>query len=144
MVTNPASAPQTVSTQSFWYWFGYQQAGSFNPVDPWIVWISRGMDTVVAEEKTGSATCTNTCSGMNVAQTKAFRRYRIERDAVSTRFYLDGTLSYTASDLNNQDYSVMFRNFAVSSDLVVDWVRGRVLGQPDPTVTVGAEELLHN
>jgi hypothetical protein len=33
----------------------------------------------------------------------------------------------------------MLRNWAVTSDLVVDWIRGRALASPEPAVTVGAE-----
>jgi hypothetical protein len=64
----------------------------------------------------------------------------VERDAAATRFYIDGVLSGSAiADPNTTDYSVMLRNWAVASDLVVDWIRARALVTPEPTVTVGAE-----
>jgi len=33
----------------------------------------------------------------------------------------------------------MLRNYAVTSDLLVDWIRARTLASPEPAVTVGAE-----
>jgi hypothetical protein len=42
------------------------------------------------------------------------------------------------------DLSIMIRNFLVSSDVVVDWVRARPLVLPEPTPSVGPEVVLVN
>ncbi|HXU69792.1 MAG TPA: hypothetical protein VN947_10710 [Polyangia bacterium] len=140
--TDPTSTGQSTTDGTFWSWIGYQHTGDFSPSDPWIVWIVRGPTDLHAERKiTGSASCAGAdqCNGPTIAPDAVNHVYRIERDAATTRFYYDGGLSYTIADPNTVDYAVMIRNYAVTSDLVVDWIRGRALASPEPAVTVGAE-----
>jgi hypothetical protein len=140
-ITDAASAGQVTANGTFWWWAGYQHTGDFTPSDPWIVWIMRGPTDLHGERKiTGSANCATGCNGGTVTPDNAYHWYRVERDAAATRFYIDGVLSGSAiADPNTTDYSVMLRNWAVASDLVVDWIRARALVTPEPTVTVGAE-----
>lgn len=139
-LTDAASGGQTVGGNIFWSWIGYQRSGDFNPVDPWCVWIVRGPTEIRGERKIpSSALCSGGCDGPTLPPDNVFHWWRIERDAVATRFYRDGVLSYSVDDPNDVDYAVMVRNYAVASDLVVDWIRGRELARPEPTVTVGAE-----
>jgi hypothetical protein len=144
-LTDPASAGQVVGSDTFWWWIGYQHEGDFDPSDPWIVWIQRSgspVDVHGERKIPSSATCMNGCNGAPVspAVDTNFHVYRIERDAAATRFYYDGVLSYSISDPNNTDHSAMIRDYSITSDLVVDWIRGRALTEPEPAVTVGAEQ----
>ena len=141
-VQNPQSAGQQLGTDTFWYWFGYQHQGDFTASDPWIIWVARGAGTVQAEQENPGA-CTNNCAGAPLGQSTAYRYYMVARDPTETRFTLDSTLYYTAQGTNDTDYSVMVRNYALTSDLNVDWIRARVRVTPDPTVTLGPEEKLH-
>ena len=141
-LTDPASAGQVVGTDTFWSWVGYQRDGDFTPADPWMVWIVRGPTDLHAERKIPtSATCMaeGACNGPSVTPDATYHVFRIERDAAATRYYLDGALSYAIDDPNNQDHSLMMRNYAVTSDLVVDWIRARSLASPEPAVIVGPE-----
>jgi hypothetical protein len=140
-VIDPTSASTVQATGSFWYWFGYQRTGDFTETDPWIIWIARGKSTIHGEQKSPVG-CEAECDGPQVAQDTASHYYVIERDPSATRFYLDNNLSYTDSDSNTADYSVMVRNFMATSDLDFDWVRARPRTSPDPTITLGAEETL--
>jgi hypothetical protein len=140
-VTDSASAGQVTPNGTFWWWAGYQRSGDFTPADPWIIWIQRAATDLHGERKiTGSANCANGCNTPTVTPDNNYHWYRIERDAAATRFYSDGVISGSAIvDPNSTDYSVMIRNWAVTSDLVVDWIRGRALASPEPVVTVGGE-----
>jgi hypothetical protein len=140
-ITDATSGGQTVGTDTFWSWIGYQHTGDFTASDPWIIWIIRAPTDLHGERKiTGSANCANGCNSATVAPDNAYHWYRIERDPAATRFYIDGALSGSAIvDPNTVDYSVMIRNYALTSDLIVDWIRARSLATPEPTVTVGAE-----
>ena len=141
-VTDAASAGQVTANGTFWWWAGYQRTGvDFMPADPWIVWIQRSATDLHGEQKVGgSATCASGCNAGTVTPDNNYHWYRVERNAAATRFYIDGVLSAPAiSDANGVDYSIMLRNWAVTSDLVVDWVRARALASPEPTVTVGGE-----
>ncbi|MCU1279639.1 MAG: hypothetical protein JWM53_3185 [bacterium] len=142
-ITDAASAGQVDGTNgTFWSWVGYQRSGDFLPQDPWCVWIVRGPTAVQGERKVPTGTTCNgsaSCIGPMIAPDTAFHWWRVERDTTTTRFYRDGALSYSVDDPNDVDYSVMVRNYAVTSDLIVDWIRGRALAKPEPTVTVGAE-----
>jgi hypothetical protein len=141
-VTDASSAGQMTTNGTFWWWIGYQD--NFTPGDPWIVWIQRsgGPIDVHGEQKISTSTvCNNTCTGPMIAIDNAYHWYRIERDVNTTRFYYDGALSYSIVDpnTNSTDHPLMLRNFGVTSDLVVDWIRARALVSPEPAVTVGAE-----
>ncbi|HEY5948240.1 MAG TPA: hypothetical protein VIV40_22240 [Kofleriaceae bacterium] len=140
-VANPISDPTVQTEGTFYYWWGYQHTGDFSASDPWSVWIARGKGQVHGEQKSPVG-CELGCDGPYVAQTTAARYYAIERDPAATRFYLDGSLSYTAAVANGADYSVMIRNYQATSDVTVDWVRARARVTPDPAVTLGAEETL--
>jgi len=140
-VIDPTSDATVQSAGTFWYWFGYQHTGDFTASDPWIVWIARGKSEIHGEQKSPVG-CENECDGPQVTQDTASHYFAIERDPTGTRFYRDGSLSFSDTDTNNADYSVMIRNFMATSDLDVDWVRARARTSPDPTVTLGAEETL--
>ncbi len=140
-VIDPTSASTVQATGSFWYWFGYQRSGDFTETDPWILWIARGKSEIHGEQKSPVG-CETECDGPQVPQDTATHYYVIERDPTATRFYLDSSLSFTDSDMNTEDYSVMVRNFMATSDVDFDWIRARARVSPDPIVTLGAEETL--
>jgi hypothetical protein len=143
-VTDPASAPQTVTEGTFWWWVGYQHNdNTFVASAPWVVWIQRAANSVRAERYEPNGTnCTTDpmCDGTALTLDNAFHWYRIERTAATTYYYLDGAPSYMINDPNNTDYSIMIRNYAVTSDLQVDWIRARIRAETEPTVTLGAEQ----
>lgn len=140
-VTNSSSAGQVTPNGTFWYWVGYQRTGDFSPSDPWLVWIQRAGNEEHAERKySAGATCSGGCAGLPQAQDSNFHWFRIERDTGATRFYRDGTLASTITENNDVDWSVMIRDWAVTSDLQVDWIRARMLASPEPTVTLGPEQ----
>jgi hypothetical protein len=139
--TNPTSDPTVQPEGTFYYWWGYQHAGDFAASSPWIVWIARGKGQVHAEHN-GPVGCEAGCEGLYVTQNTALHYYAIERDTNASRFYLDGTLQYTATVTNNADYSPMVRNYQAAGDVQVDWIRARARVTPEPAVTLGAEETL--
>jgi len=142
-MTVPSSAGQVTPNGTFWWWIGYQD--SFTPADPWILWVQRNGSPVDVhgERKLASSLVCNMsqCIGPTASVDNQYHWYRIERDANETRWYYDGLLSYSVADPNNGDHPIMLRNFAVTSDLEVDWIRARQLISPEPTVTIGAETL---
>jgi hypothetical protein len=139
-VTNSSSAGQVTPNGTFWYWVGYQHTGDFSPSDPWLIWIQRAGNEEHAERKySAGASCSAGCAGLPVAQDSNFHWFRIERDPGATRFYRDGVLASTITENNDADWSVMIRDWAVTSDLQVDWIRARMLANPEPTVTLGPE-----
>ena len=140
-VVDPGSTSTTVPDGTFYYWFGYQHAGDFSASDPWAVWIARGPNAIGGEQKSPVG-CEAGCNGGLVTQNTASRYYQIERDPAATRFYVDGTLSYTAAVTNSSDYSVMIRNYLATSDLQIEWIRARARVSPDPTVALAPEESL--
>jgi hypothetical protein len=140
-VTDPNSNGTAPTGSTYFYWFGYQHTGDFATTAPWVIWIARGKSQLRGEQSSPVG-CENTCEGATVTQNTAPHYYVIERDSKATRFYMDGTLSFTATVTNQADYSIMIRNFLATSDLQVDWVRARARVSPDPTVTVAAEEML--
>jgi len=134
---NSEPTPQTEGT--FYYWFGYQHTGDFTASDPWCVWIARGKGAIHAEQKSPVG-CEMECDGPSVTADMAPHHFAIERDPTVSRFYRDGTLSFTATVTNSTDYSVMVRNFLATSEVRVDFVRARARVSPDPTVSVGVEQ----
>ena len=141
-MTAPASAGQVTANGTFWWWVGYQD--SFAPQQPWIVWIQRSggpVDVHGERNISSSSVCASICATTPVVVDASFHVYRIERDVNETRWYYDGvpTGGSPVADPNNTAHPVMLRNFAATSDLVVDWIRGRALASPEPAVTVGAE-----
>lgn len=140
-IANPTSDPTPQPEGTFYYWFGYQHTGDFTASDPWITWIARGKGQVHAEQKSPVG-CEAGCESGYVPQTTGTRYYVIERDPNATRFYVDNFLIYTATVTNNEDYSLMVRNYLATSDVQVDWIRARVRASPDPAVSLGFEESL--
>ncbi len=137
-ITNPSSNPDPNS--GFYYWFGFQRTGDFVALDPWVLWIARGKGSVGAEDKADG--CLNTCMSVPVPQDNLFHIYGIERQPSASVFSLDGALAYTTSSaINDQALSLMIRNYLVSSYLIVDWMRSRTRIYPEPTVTLGSEQL---
>jgi hypothetical protein len=135
-VTNPASPADAVN--GFWYWLGFQRQGDFQATTPWILWISRQMNQIWAEDVDVDASFT----GNAVTQDTQAHAYVVARAPSSTSFYRDGTQIYTAPYPNMTAYAVMLRNWMQSSDVVVSLVRDRPLVDNEPTVTVGAEKPL--
>jgi Domain of unknown function (DUF2341) len=140
-VSNPTSDPTVQPEGTFFYWFGYQHTGDFSATPPWIVWIARGKGQIHAEQMSPVG-CPMNCEGPYANQSTALHYYAIERDPNATRFSLDGALQYTANVTNNEDYSLMVRNYQATGDVQVDWIRARARVTPDPMVTLGAEETL--
>jgi len=141
-MTDPASAGQVTANGTFWWWIGFQD--NFTPAEPWIIWIQRSGAPVDVhgERKVSSSTVCNNgngCIGPATVVDNAYHWYRIERDVNTTNWYYDGVQSYTIGDPNNAAHPLILRNWGVTSDLLVDWVRARLLITPEPTVTVGAE-----
>lgn len=135
-VDDPTSAPS--ASKGFYYWFGFQHTGDFGEFEPWTIFIARGKGSVEAEHKTATGTCTGGCDQTAVAQTSAFRIYRVNRHDAVDFLYDDGT-TFSATG-SNGDMSVMLRNYLVTSDVEIDWVRARPLVFPEPTATLGPEQ----
>ncbi len=74
-------------------------------------------------------------------QDTSYHSYVIQRAPSAARFLRDGTSFFTVGDPTTTDYSLMLRNWALTSDLVVTLVRARLLVDPDPSVTVGPEQM---
>ncbi|HEX8794788.1 MAG TPA: DUF2341 domain-containing protein [Polyangiaceae bacterium] len=135
-VTNPGSSPDAVN--GFYYWFGFQRQGDFDPSLPWIIWIARQTNQVWAEDVDVDASL----SGGALTQDTQPHVYVVARAPSSTSFYRDGVKAYTAQYPNAADYALMLRNWMQAGDLVVSLVRNRPLVDNEPTVTVGAEKTL--
>lgn len=142
-VVDPASAPGSNGQQSLYYWFGYQREGDFNATKPWILWVARGASSVTTEvfAATGACSATSTeCRGAGVAQMPVYRTYRIERRQTRTTFFLDGEERRGLDLPVGGDLAIMMRNWLVTSDVQVDWVRARALAdrEPDLVLTTNA------
>lgn len=142
-VVDPASAPGTNGQQALYYWFGYQREGDFTAAKPWILWVSRGASTLTTELYTATGACSATsteCRGGALPQGTTFRTYRIERRQTRTTFFLDGEERRSADLPVGGDLSIMMRNWLVTSDVQIDWVRARALAdrEPDLTLTVAS------
>ncbi len=80
------------------------------------------------------------CSAASQTLDNQFHVYRVERNATSTAFYRDGTVTNVVNS-NASQMAPLVRNYATTSDLDVDWMRGRELRAPGPVVTLAAEEI---
>lgn len=139
-VTDPNSpAGIQDSGEDFFYWFGFQHKGDFIAGEPWSVFIGRVPNVIRAEHKGLVGTTFTNCVGPDKAQSSDFRTYRIDRGQSETVFLADDNVPFRAAGTNG-DESIMVRNFAVTSDLVVDWIRARPIVEPAPTLDVGSEE----
>jgi hypothetical protein len=141
-ISDPASAGTAPAGNFYWYWLGFQRQQDFTTTDPWISWISRGTNDLGEEVKIAGGMCAAGCTGTLVTPDTLYHWYRIERDPTVTRFYRDGALIQSITAVNDTDFAVMMRNFAATSDLDVDWIRGRALASPEPGVIVGAEQMV--
>jgi hypothetical protein len=145
-VTDPASNGQVTGLGTFWWWVGYQHNdNTFVASAPWVIWIQRAAGSVRAERYVPAPDGTNCtvdpmCDGTALSLDTANHWYRIERTAANTYYYFDGVQSYMIGDPNNIDYSIMIRNYAVTSELQVDWIRARIRAETEPTVAIGAEQ----
>jgi hypothetical protein len=137
-IDDPASASDGVN--GFWYWFGFQRSGDFIAADPWMIYVARDKSIIHAELKSLTGACTSGCGEGNHPQTNAFRVYRIDRTGAGNAAFMydDGTI-YNATG-SDGDLAVMIRNWALTSDMHVDWVRARPMVTPEPTATLGAEQ----
>jgi hypothetical protein len=120
--SDPQSDPTVQNTDTFYYWFGFQRSGDFVATDPWAVWIARDKGVMHGEQNSPNGCHPTVCNGPNVTQDTGNHYYAIERDSGATRYYRDGTLSYTAT-VTNTDLSPMVRNFTAASTVTVDYVR---------------------
>ncbi len=136
-VDDPTSNPDSVN--QFYYWFGFQHTGDFNAYEPWTLFAARSKGTIEAEHKTDTGSCTGGCVDAPHTQTTTFRVYRIDRTAAGATFLYDDGSAYTAVSPAG-DLSVMLRNWMVTSDVEVDWVRARPTITPEPTTTLGPEQ----
>ena len=136
-VTDPTSDPDSQS--GFYYWFGFQHTGDFVASEPWAVWIARAKSSVGAEQESDG--CPSDCTSATAPQSTSFRFYGVERQPAQTIFSIDGAESYTTTAaINDEAMSLMIRNYLVTSDVVVDWIRARPRTYPEPTVTLGGEQ----
>jgi len=125
---------------TFFYWFGYQQpATSRRPI------VLRGrLDRAWQGADPRRAEVAGRVRGRvrrpTGQQDTAGASLLIERDPGRAGSSTNGTLSFTATVTNSQDYSVMVRNFMAASDVRVDYIRARARVMPDPMVSVAAEE----
>jgi len=137
-IADPTSDPD--GNTGFYYWFGFQHTGDFVADDPWVVWIARDKGSVGAEQESDG--CPSDCASATQSQTTSFRYYGIERQPAQTIFSVDGAESYTTTAaINDQALSLMIRNYLVTSDLVVDWIRAHARVYPEPAVTLGPEHV---
>ncbi|MDB4937694.1 MAG: hypothetical protein JWP87_4666 [Labilithrix sp.] len=140
-VSNPASDPKAFDGgDTFYYWFGFQHSGDFTASTPWSLFVARSKSTINAEHaSTGATTCVSWCAQAPQSQTTDFRVYTIERTGSAARFVLDDGAVFSA-DSPVGDLSILIRNYALDSDLAVEWVRARPLLKPEPGVAIGNEE----
>jgi hypothetical protein len=131
--TNPASAGRDVNGETFWWWFGYRRTSE------WVLWIQRAANNVGAEIE--EFPCVAGICNRSFTLDDSFHVYRIERAFDGTRFYRDGAMAYSNIQGSTTDQSVLIRNYAVTSDLEVDWVRVRQSITPAPSIVLAAEEM---
>jgi hypothetical protein len=146
-ITNPTSQalPKDAGNTEdyFFWWFGFQRYGDFAEGEPWMVFIGRDPGSIRAENKqTGASgpcltTCVDTAYGLNDGK----RIYRIDRHANGVVFTYDDGKSFAPSGASG-DMAILIRNSLATSDMFVDWVRGRPIVWPEPTVGVGPETTL--
>ena len=106
-----------------------------------VVWIARGKNGIGAEQKSPVG-CEAGCEPTPGTQDTAVHYYAVVRNPGETRFFCDSAAPMVITVTNTTDYSLMVRNYMATSDVDVDWLRARARVNPDPTITVGAEELL--
>jgi hypothetical protein len=135
-VDDPSSAPETSS--GYYWWLGFQHTGDFTANAPWDVFIGRSKNTVEAEHNTLTGSCTGGCDDNALGQTSDFRIYRVDRSTAVVDFYYDDGTKFEGAG-SNGDLSIMLRNFLVTSDVEIDWVRARPLVAPEPTTVLGPE-----
>lgn len=135
-ITDPMSQPEAMS--GFYYWLGFQHTGDFVASSPWIVWIARSAGTVGAEDNADG--CPSNCASGTTPQNGAFHVYGIERQPTETVFSMDGAVYYQTPATNDQALSLMLRNYLVTGDMVITWVRAHARVYPEPTVTLGPEQ----
>ena len=127
----------------FFYWFGFQHQGDFIAAEPWSIFIARGKSTVNAEHKTASGTCVSGCDEAAGTQTTDARVYKVDRAGETVVFTYDTGATFQAVG-SSGDQSLMIRNYLLTSDVVVDWVRARPLVLPEPIPSLGPEVVLAN
>ena len=140
-VPDPSSDSTVRPAAPFYYWFGYQHTGDFNASDPWVVWIARAQERHRCRAEVAGR-LRDDCKPTPDAQDSAAHYYAVVRNTGETRFYRDSAAATVIPVSNTTDYSLMVRNFMATSDVDVEWVRARARVNPEPTVTLGAEENL--
>jgi hypothetical protein len=132
-ITDLNSAPN-----NFYYWFGFQTPFLANP--PYTNWVARSAATIEGDHATTSAPCNVVCPTAPIAQTSAYRIFRVDRLADRQVFWADGSIASMVMQPTTMDIGVEIRNYAVTSAVVVDWVRARGIADPEPTVVLGPEQ----
>ncbi len=117
------------------YWFGFQRQNDFVEGSPFLIWQTDSDPTTVYANS--GDTCTTSCMGTRQPQSNVERWYRIERASQTTRYYIDNQLNFTANEVAVNDYSIKLKDG--NAQIVVSFVRARVLVDPEPTVTLGSE-----
>ena len=140
-VPDPSSDSTVQPDGTFFYWFGYQHTGDFNASDPWVVWIARAKNSIGVEQESPVG-CEMNCMPTPGAQDSAAHYYAVVRNTGETRFLRDSAAPTVVPVSNTTDYSLMIRNFMATSDVDVEWVRARARVNPEPAITLGAEENL--
>jgi len=142
-VPNPTSDGQLQDDAGtrYFYWLGFQHQGDFIPDEPWTVFIARSKSTINAEHKTSSGTCVNGCNEAPGTQTTDARVYKVDRAGDTAVFTYDTGATFQGVG-SSGDQSVMIRNYLLTSELVVDWVRARPLVLPEPTPVLGDEVVI--
>jgi hypothetical protein len=142
-VVDPSSGGKVESDGGppFYYWLGFQRQGDFVAAGPWALFIARSPGSVRAEQRTAAGACAATCSARDAPQSSEFRVYRVDRGSARTVFTDDESAVFVAEGTNG-DESIMLRNYLVTSDVVVDWVRARPSAATAPGFQLADEEPL--
>jgi len=124
--------------ETFYYWFGFQRAGSsdYQAAAPYTYFISNGPAQIEARHETPTGPCNEICTSGDEPVDDAFRVYRIDRTAQKVRFIHDSGAFFEAVG-DNGDLAVMIRSFLRNGAIEIDWVRARPLVLPDAVVAIG-------
>lgn len=123
------------SGRRFYFWLGFQHEGDFDAYAPWSIFVARAPNQIRAEHATTTGVCEDTCASGTGPLPSDFRVYRIDRLNEETIFTDPKGVAFTGQGTSG-DESVMIRNWLLTSDVVVDWVRARPTVDPPPLIAV--------
>ncbi len=140
-IVDPTSkgSPDVDGGPDFYWWLGFQRSGDFTAADPWSLFIARSSGSFHAEHKVPTGPCTAGCGSADKTQRTDFRVYRIDR-FTSRSELIDDDGTIFVGDGPTGDLALMLRNWLVTSDIIVDWVRARPIVDPLPKLDLGPEE----